>query len=55
MKQAKSFTAGGLGGIALVFVGHPLDTIKVRMQAAPMGLYSGMVDCTTNSIMHLQL
>jgi len=25
----KSFTAGGVGGVALVCTGHPLDTIKV--------------------------
>ena len=25
----KSFTAGGVGGLALVCTGHPLDTIKV--------------------------
>jgi len=46
----KSFLAGGGGGICLVLVGHPLDTIKVRIQAmevvagkAPQ--YSGMIDC----------
>lgn len=26
----KNFLAGGVGGIALVIAGHPLDTIKVR-------------------------
>lgn len=25
----KSFTAGGMGGVACLCVGHPLDTIKV--------------------------
>ncbi len=25
----KNFFAGGFGGICTVFVGHPLDTIKV--------------------------
>ena len=25
----KSFIAGGMGGVAFVYVGHPLDTIKV--------------------------
>ena len=28
----KSFLAGGGGGICLVVVGHPLDTIKVKLQ-----------------------
>lgn len=26
----KNFLAGGFGGVCLVFVGHPLDTVKVR-------------------------
>ncbi|KAK5644111.1 hypothetical protein RI129_007956 [Pyrocoelia pectoralis] len=38
------FTAGSLGGIALVYVGQPLDTIKVKMQTFPT-LYTGMVNC----------
>lgn len=28
----KSFLAGGVGGVCVVLVGHPLDLIKVRMQ-----------------------
>lgn len=31
--------------MSLVFVGHPLDTMKVRLQTAPKGTYNGMVDC----------
>ncbi|KAJ8927200.1 hypothetical protein NQ314_020478 [Rhamnusium bicolor] len=38
------FTAGSLGGIALVYVGQPLDTVKVKMQTFPH-LYTNMVDC----------
>ncbi|RZC33877.1 mitochondrial ornithine transporter 1, partial [Asbolus verrucosus] len=38
------FTAGFLGGIALVYVGQPLDTIKVKMQTFPT-VYTGMVNC----------
>lgn len=41
----KSFVAGGAGGMSLVLVGHPLDTMKVRMQTAPPGQYTGMMDC----------
>lgn len=33
-----------LGGITNVFVGQPLDTIKVKMQTFP-NMYSGMVQC----------
>ncbi|XP_003341753.1 mitochondrial carnitine/acylcarnitine carrier protein isoform X1 [Monodelphis domestica] len=47
----KNFLAGGFGGMCLVFVGHPLDTVKVRLQTQPKGqqgqpsLYSGTFDC----------
>jgi hypothetical protein len=40
---AKSFVAGGAGGMSLVFVGHPLDTVKVKLQTAARGEYAGMV------------
>lgn len=48
---AKNFVAGGFGGTCLVFAGHPLDTIKVRLQTqayTPDGkpsLYKGTFDC----------
>ncbi|XP_031636574.1 mitochondrial ornithine transporter 1 [Contarinia nasturtii] len=38
------FTAGSLGGIALVYVSQPLDTVKVKMQSFPT-LYKNMGDC----------
>lgn len=38
------FIAGCLGGIALVYVGQPLDTVKVKLQTFPL-FYNGMVDC----------
>lgn len=38
------FIAGSLGGTALVYVGQPLDTIKVKMQTFP-ALYNNMVNC----------
>eukprot|EP01043_Picozoa_sp_COSAG02_P022740 COSAG02_NODE_1190_length_13989_cov_9.869978_10_plen_50_part_00 len=33
----KTFLAGGGGGASLVVVGHPLDTVKVRLQADAAG------------------
>jgi solute carrier family 25 ornithine transporter 2/15 len=33
-----------IGGVALVYVGQPLDTIKVKMQTFP-SMYKGMVNC----------
>ena len=38
------FVAGSLGGVALVYVGQPLDTVKVKMQTFP-SMYKGMVNC----------
>jgi len=39
----KSFLSGGFGGVCLVFAGHPLDLIKVRLQTSTQ--YSGLIDC----------
>ncbi|KAM0735593.1 Mitochondrial ornithine transporter 1 [Formica fusca] len=38
------FVAGSLGGVALVYVGQPLDTVKVKMQTFP-SIYKGMTNC----------
>jgi len=52
----KSFIAGGVGGMALVIVGQPLDTIKVRIQTMPTPaagqppMYNGVVDCAFKSM-----
>lgn len=46
----KEFIAGGVGGACLVLVGHPLDTIKVRIQTMEVvpgqkPPYAGTLDC----------
>lgn len=51
----KSFIAGGGGGICLVVVGHPLDTIKVKLQMMKVepGMpppYTGVLDCARKTI-----
>lgn len=54
----KEFIAGGFGGSCLVLVGHPLDTIKVRLQTMPdvkpgqTPLYAGTVDCAKKIVSH---
>ena len=40
----KDLFGGTVGGIAQVLVGQPFDTVKVRLQSAPEGTYSGAVD-----------
>jgi len=44
-KTVMDLTAGTAGGIAQVLVGQPFDIVKVRMQTAPKGTYTGMMDC----------
>eukprot|EP01132_Coremiostelium_polycephalum_P006246 gene6246-7777_t len=48
----KDILAGSIGGVGQVFTGHPLDTIKVRLQTQPVGapIYSGAVDCFTKTL-----
>ncbi|KAL1449018.1 hypothetical protein WDU94_000260 [Cyamophila willieti] len=43
----KYFFAGGVGGVLTVLVGHPFDTVKVRLQtmSADKPLYTGTFDC----------
>jgi len=45
LKTIKDLTAGTAGGIGQVLVGQPFDIVKVRMQTASPGTYSGMVQC----------
>ncbi|KAF5291402.1 hypothetical protein FQR65_LT01712 [Abscondita terminalis] len=50
------FICGGFGGVCTVLVGHPLDTVKVRLQTMPKvvpgqaPLYSGMLDCIRKTV-----
>ena len=52
----KEFVAGGFGGICLVATGHPLDTIKVRLQTMPKPapgqspMYAGTFDCAKKTV-----
>lgn len=46
----RSLAAGGVGGVCAVLVGHPFDLVKVRMQTAEKGVYSGAMDVVKKSI-----
>jgi len=52
----KYFLSGGFGGICTVVTGHPLDTIKVRLQTQPIPeagqrpLYEGTFDCAKKTV-----
>ncbi|XP_014615471.1 PREDICTED: mitochondrial ornithine transporter 1 [Polistes canadensis] len=43
------FLAGSLGGVALVYIGQPLDTVKVKMQTFP-SIYKGMINCFVKTV-----
>lgn len=40
----RALAAGGVGGIFAVVVGHPFDLVKVRLQTAEKGVYTGAMD-----------
>eukprot|EP01088_Endostelium_zonatum_P006548 TRINITY_DN18687_c0_g1_i1.p1 TRINITY_DN18687_c0_g1~~TRINITY_DN18687_c0_g1_i1.p1 ORF type:complete len:325 (+),score=55.36 TRINITY_DN18687_c0_g1_i1:34-975(+) len=49
----KDTVAGGVGGTCLVLVGHPLDTIKVKLQTmsgTSPPLYTGTLDCAMKTV-----
>ncbi|KAK9472240.1 mitochondrial carrier domain-containing protein [Dipodascopsis tothii] len=48
--QVKSFASGGVGGVCAVLVGHPFDLIKVRLQTAEAGVYSGAMDALRKTV-----
>jgi solute carrier family 25 carnitine/acylcarnitine transporter 20/29 len=46
----RSLAAGGFGGVCAVIVGHPFDLVKVRLQTAERGVYSGAFDVVRKSV-----
>ncbi|EXJ83152.1 hypothetical protein A1O1_06771 [Capronia coronata CBS 617.96] len=46
----KGFVAGVFSGIAKLSVGHPFDTIKVRLQTADKTRFAGPVDCLLQTL-----
>lgn len=46
----RSLVAGGVGGICAVVVGHPFDLVKVRLQTAEKGVYTGAIDVVKKTI-----
>lgn len=50
MAQLRSLAAGGVGGVCAVVVGHPFDLVKVRLQTADKGVYSGAMDVVRKTV-----
>ena len=46
----RSLAAGGVGGVCAVIVGHPFDLVKVRLQTAERGVYTGAIDVVRKTI-----
>ena len=51
MKVVEDLAAGSIGGGVGCAFGHPLDTVKVRLQSQP-GAYRGPVDCARQTLAH---
>ena len=50
LSSFRSLIAGGVGGVCAVLVGHPFDLVKVRMQTAEKGVYSGAIDVVRKTV-----
>ncbi|WLF80164.1 hypothetical protein PVL30_003939 [Lodderomyces elongisporus] len=44
------FVAGMASGVMKNLVGHPFDTIKVRLQTSPKGMFNGPMDCLLQTV-----
>ncbi|KAL6703910.1 hypothetical protein ACN47E_008946 [Coniothyrium glycines] len=49
-KHYRGFVAGVFSGIAKLSVGHPFDTIKVRLQTTDKAQFRGPVDCLLQTL-----
>jgi solute carrier family 25 carnitine/acylcarnitine transporter 20/29 len=50
LQSLRALVAGGVGGVCAVVVGHPFDLVKVRLQTAEKGVYSGAMDVVRKTI-----
>lgn len=50
IQQIRSLAAGAAGGLCAVIVGHPFDLVKVRLQTAEKGVYSGAIDVVKRTV-----
>lgn len=49
-ERAKGFVGGTVSGLTKLAVGHPFDTVKVRLQCSPPGTYSGPLACVRSIV-----
>lgn len=46
----QGFAAGTVSGLTKLAVGHPFDTVKIRMQCSPYGTFKGPGEVVMNLI-----
>ncbi|KAL6892512.1 mitochondrial carrier [Trichoderma longibrachiatum] len=51
-RDYKGFVAGVFSGIAKLTVGHPFDTVKVRLQTTQSSRFSGPLQCVLQTVRH---
>ncbi|KAI1200843.1 carrier protein YMC2 [Nemania serpens] len=51
-KNYKGFVAGVFSGVAKLTVGHPFDTIKVRLQTTDASRFAGPLQCVVQTVRH---
>ncbi|KAL2758033.1 hypothetical protein ACRALDRAFT_1068477 [Sodiomyces alcalophilus JCM 7366] len=51
-KNYKGFVGGVFSGIAKLSVGHPFDTVKVRLQTTDASRFSGPLQCVAQTVRH---
>ncbi|KAI1081309.1 mitochondrial carrier [Whalleya microplaca] len=51
-KNYRGFVAGVFSGIAKLTVGHPFDTVKVRLQTTDTTRFSGPLQCVVQTLRH---
>lgn len=49
-ESLRSLVSGGVGGVCAVVVGHPFDLVKVRLQTAQAGVYTGAMDVVRKTV-----
>jgi hypothetical protein len=52
---AIELVCGSIGGAVGCAMGHPLDTIKVRLQGSTAHLYTSAIDCARRTLAEVTL
>eukprot|EP01087_Luapelamoeba_hula_P016357 TRINITY_DN5027_c0_g1_i1.p1 TRINITY_DN5027_c0_g1~~TRINITY_DN5027_c0_g1_i1.p1 ORF type:complete len:662 (+),score=109.99 TRINITY_DN5027_c0_g1_i1:80-2065(+) len=50
LSPVQDMIAGTCAGVSITLVGHPFDTVKVRIQTAEKGMFAGPIDATLKTI-----